>query len=449
MVPAPLPARGSLGFRRTAPCALVRCRAVDLFDDLVWRRLAYQWTGDDDLPARLRSAPATVYHGLDPTADSLHIGNLIGLMALRRFQRAGHTPIAIAGGGTGMIGDPSGKSDERNLLSVEQLEHNLVGIQENISRFLDFDAPKNPARLLNNHDWLSRLSVIDFLRDVGKHFPVNVMLAKDSVKARLAEAGMSYTEFSYMLMQAYDFVHLNRTYGCEIQLGGSDQFGNITAGVDLARRTNGTRLFGFTWPLLTRSDGKKFGKTAEGTVWLSSNRTSPYALYQWFVQVPDQDAGPLLRSFTELDHDSIVSLEEQVITNPAQREAQKVLARELTLLVHGEGGLAAAERATKALFGGALDGLSEAALLEIFADVPSTDLPRVRLGQLTLVDALVESGLAKSKGDARRVVEAGGAYVNNTRVDADRPLIGADLASASVMVLRQGKRTFALLRFSV
>jgi len=292
---------------------------MDLFDELLWRGLAYQWTGEDALPARLRDGPITLYCGFDPSAPSLHIGNLVGLTTLRRFQKAGHHPIAVAGGGTGMIGDPSGKSEERNLLSESELAENVASIRAQIARFLDFDAG---ASLVNNADWLGALGYIEFLRDVGKHFSVNAMLAKESVRARLeSRAGISYTEFSYMLMQAYDFVHLHETAGCELQVGGSDQFGNISVGVDLGRRMHGVQLFGLTWPLVTRSDGVKMGKTAEGAVWLDPARTSPYAFYQWFVNVPDADAGPFLRFFTELPREEIEALEADVARAPAEHPA--------------------------------------------------------------------------------------------------------------------------------
>jgi tyrosyl-tRNA synthetase len=422
---------------------------MDLFDDLRWRGLAYQWTGEDALPARLRTGPITLYLGIDPSASSLHIGHLVGLMTLRRFQRAGHRPIALAGGGTGMIGDPSGRSDERNLLAEDELAANLDAIRTQIARFLDFEGGERGAVLLNNADWLGKLGYIEFLRDVGKHFSVNAMLAKESVRARLAsEAGISYTEFSYMLMQAYDFVHLYDTVGCELQVGGSDQFGNISAGVDLGRRMRGAQLFGLTWPLVTRSDGAKMGKTAGGAVWLDPDRTSPYAFYQWFIHVPDADAVPFLKIYTDLPREKIEDLETLLAKEPQKREAQRALARELTLLVHGEDGLRVAERASEALFGGDLEGLSEAELLEIFADVPSKELPHARLDSLTAGDALIEGGLAKSKSEARRLIEGGGASVGSRRIaDPDERLGAGDLAAGEIMVLRAGKSRFALLRF--
>ena len=422
---------------------------MDLFEDLQWRELVYQWTGEDTLPARLRKGPISLYLGIDPSAASLHIGHLVGLMTLRRFQSAGHRPIAVAGGGTGMIGDPSGRSDERNLLTEDELASNVEAIRTQIARFLNFEGGEHGALLVNNMDWLGKLGYIEFLRDVGKHFSVNAMLAKESVRARLAaEAGISYTEFSYMLLQGYDFVHLYDTVGCELQVGGSDQFGNISAGVDLGRRMRGAQLFGLTWPLVTRSDGAKMGKTAEGAVWLDPARTSPYAFYQWFIQVPDTDAVRFLKIYTELPREKIEELETTVKSEPQKRDAQRILARELTLLVHGEEGLHAAERASEALFGGDLEGLTEEQLLEIFADVPSKELPRVKLDSITAADALIETGLAKSKSEARRLVEAGGAHVGNRRIGTPGERLGpSDLASTSIMVLRAGKSRFGLLRF--
>ena len=419
---------------------------MDVFDELQWRGLAHQWTGEDALAARLRTGPITLYCGFDPSAPSLHIGNLVGLATLRRFQRAGHHPIVVAGGGTGMIGDPSGKSEERNLLSESELAANVAAIRAQIARFLDFE---HGASLVNNADWLGALGYIEFLRDVGKHFSVNAMLARESVRARLeSKSGISYTEFSYMLIQAYDFVHLHDTTGCELQVGGSDQFGNIASGVELGRKMRGAQLFGLTWPLITRSDGVKMGKTAEGAVWLDPDRTSAYAFYQWFVNVPDADVGPFLRAFTELPREEIEGLEAEVKAAPQKREAQRRLARELTLLVHGDEGLQAAERASAALFGGDLAGLTEAELLEIFADVPSKEVPRARLGQMTTGEALTEAGLAKSKSEARRLIDGGGASIGNRRIDdAERPVAAIDLTSETIAVLRAGKNRFALLRF--
>jgi tyrosyl-tRNA synthetase len=351
-----------------------------------------------------------------------------------------------------MIGDPSGKSEERKLLSVEALRANVAGIEIQMRQFLDFEAGPVQAVLVNNFDWISRFSYIDFLRDVGKNFPINVMLTKDSVRSRLdrEDTGMSYTEFSYMLLQAYDFVHLHRQFGCELQVGGSDQWGNITAGIDLARRMSSVQLYGLTSPLLTKSDGSKMGKTESGTVWLSAERTSPYQLYQYLINVADADAGKCLRFLTELSRDEIESLDAARASDPGKRESQKRLAEELTRMVHGAAGLTAAQRATDVFFGAEIDELSDRLLGEIFADVPSKELSRSRLqgDGVSLIDALVESGLAKNKSDARRTIEQGGAYVNNRRLESlEHRLTAKDLASETVIVLRSGKKKYALLRF--
>jgi tyrosyl-tRNA synthetase len=429
---------------------------MSFFDDLRWRGLIHQTTDDAALPRWLAEKPRTLYVGFDPTADSLHAGSMLPLLMLRRFQRAGHKALAVVGGATGMIGDPSGKSAERNLLSKEQLAKNIDGMAAQMRSFLDFDCGNASAVLLNNFDWTASWSYLEFLRDIGKNFPVNVMLAKDSVKSRLgrggdddATSGMSYTEFSYMLLQAYDFVHLNEKHGCELQAGGSDQWGNITAGIDLARRMRGVQLYGLTWPLLTKSDGSKMGKTESGTVWLSAARTSPYQFFQYWINVDDADAGSCLRMLTELSRDEIESLDAARAADPAKRESQRRLAEELTRLVHGDVGLANARRATEIFFGAEIDRLDDAQLGQIFADVPSRQLAASALADgISIVDALCEAGLSASKGEARRTVTQGGAYVNNRRVDsADRMLTADDLASESVLVLRSGKKKYALLRF--
>jgi tyrosyl-tRNA synthetase len=424
----------------------------DIFAELSWRGLVHQTTDDAHLPGWLNAAGRTLYAGFDPTADSLHVGSLIPLMMLRRFQRAGHRPIALVGGATGMIGDPSGKSEERKLLSLDSLEANVEGMQRQMRMLLDFDGGASAALLVNNYDWMRNVGFLEFLRDVGKNFPVNVMLAKDSVKNRLdrGDAGLSYTEFSYMLLQAYDFVHLLARHDCQLQIGASDQWGNITAGIDLARRMKGVQLYGITCPLLTKSDGTKMGKTETGTVWLSSARTSPYAFYQYWINIDDADAGKCLRFLTELGREEIEALDAARAADPGKRESQRRLAEDVTRLIHGEGGLQAARRATEIFFGAEISDLDDAQLGEIFADVPSQDLPRSRLSGegLNVVDAIVEAGLAKSKGEARRIVEQGGAYVNNRRIAGlTTQLVAADLASESVMVLRSGKKKYALLRF--
>ena len=442
----------------------------DIVEELSWRGLIHQSTDLEDLRSWLNSGSRTLYAGFDPTADSLHVGHLMALMILRRFQKAGHKPIALVGGATGMIGDPSGKSEERNLLSLDVLRANVASMGAQMRSLLDFTG-SNAAVLVNNYDWMSTLSFLNFLRDVGKNVPVNVMLSKDSVKSRLERtfestvlradgsvdsddkrtaSGLSYTEFSYMLLQAYDFAHLNKEFGCELQVGGSDQWGNVTAGIDLGRRLRGVQLYGLTCPLLTKSDGGKMGKTEKGAVWLSPARTSPYAFYQYWINVDDADAGKCLRFLTELSRAEIDTLDAARVENPGARESQKRLAEAMTVLVHGEAGLAAARRATEIFFGAEIDRLSDAQLGEIFADVPSKELPRARLAGegLNIIDALRESGLAKNNSDARRTIEQGGAYVNNRRIDAiDAQLTEAHLASETVMVLRSGKKKYALLRF--
>ena len=425
---------------------------TDIIADLQWRGLIHQTTADDHLGQWLTTGSRVLYIGFDPTADSLHVGSLLQLMLLRRFQQAGHRPIALVGGATGMIGDPSGKSDERKLLSVDSLRANVVGIEKQMRQFLDFEG-EHAALLVNNFDWVRKFSYLDFLRDVGKNFPVNVMLAKDSVKSRLerADGGLSYTEFSYMLLQAYDFAHLHEQYGCELQVGGSDQWGNITAGIDLARRMRGVQLYGITSPLLVDTEGNKIGKTEEGTkVWLAAERTSPYLFFQYWINLPDADAGNCLRFLTELRRDAIEALDESRSKEPHLRLSQRRLAEELTRLVHGDAGLKSAERATSVFFGAEIKDITEKELGEVFADVPSQTLPCSALEAegTPLLDAFVLASLAKSKGEARRTVEQGGAYVNNRRVsDLDSRLTSADLVGGSIIVLRSGKKRYALLRF--
>lgn len=426
---------------------------MDIHDELSWRGLIHQATDADGLAAWLGQQARTIYAGFDPTADSLHVGHFLPLMTLRRFQQAGHRPIALVGGATGMIGDPSGKSQERNLLDVETLRANVASIEGQMRRLLDFDAGDHAALLVNNYDWMSQFGYLDFLRDIGKNFPVNVMLAKDSVKSRLerADSGLSYTEFSYMLLQAYDFVHLYQNHGCDLQIGGSDQWGNITAGIDLGRRMTGAQLQGFTLPLLTKSDGAKMGKTESGAVWLSPDRTSPYVFYQYWINVADEDAGKCLRLLSDLDRAEIEALDLARAEEPHRRASQRRLAQSLTQLVHGADGLASAERATAVFFGAEIDNLSDRELLEIFADVPNQKVPRRKLDGdgLPLTEALTLAGLAKSKGEARRTIQQGGAYVNNRRqADIDTCLTPADLAGERVAVLRAGKKRYGLLQFA-
>jgi tyrosyl-tRNA synthetase len=420
--------------------------------DLEFRGLIHQVT-DPRLLEKLDQEHLTAYIGFDPTADSLHVGSLLQICNLRRLQLAGHRPIALAGGGTGMIGDPGGKSEERNLLSVEDLTANVAGIRVQLERFLDFTASAGAAcaLLLDNAAWLGELHLVEFLRDVGKHFTVNQMVAKESVRARLdrPEQGISYTEFSYMLLQAYDFQQLFDAHGCRLQLGGSDQWGNITMGIDLIRRTRQAEVFGLTSPLLLQSDGTKFGKTESGTVWLDARRTSPYQLYQYFLRTEDATVGTVVRMLTFLDHDTIAELDRQTAEHPERREAQRSLAHEVCTLVHGEPETRRAEAAAQALFSEEIATLDEATLLEVCADAPTSTLARTELdGRMGLVDALVVSGLVPSKSRARTTITQGGAYVNNRRVDdVDARLGPDDLLFGRYLVLRRGQRDYHLLRF--
>ncbi|MGO9854803.1 MAG: tyrosine--tRNA ligase [Acidimicrobiales bacterium] len=418
-----------------------------LSEDLAFRGLIHQMT-DADLPKRLDQPGLTVYAGFDPSADSLHVGSLLQLCTLRRFQHAGHRPISLAGGGTGMIGDPGGKQDERQLLDLETIERYLEGIRPQLAQFLDLEDDR--ALLLNNADWLSRLSTLEYLRDVGKHFTVNQMLAKESVKTRFErpDQGISYTEFSYMLLQAYDFLRLHVDYGCDLQFGGSDQWGNITMGVDYIRRVTGDEVWGFTTPLIVKPDGTKYGKTESGTIWLDAKRTSPFAMYQFFLNTPDEQVGDLLRYLTFLDHEEILGLDAETAGHPQRRAAQRVLARAVVGLVHGEGEAAKCEEASAALFGEEIARLSEEMLLAVTDDAPTTLVPRVELlDGLTLVDILERTGLAASKKEARRTIEGGGAYVNNVRQsDAGRSLGPADLLHDRYVVLRKGPRGVHVVR---
>jgi tyrosyl-tRNA synthetase len=424
--------------------------ATTIIDELRWRGLVYDVTeGLDELVSRQK---ITLYNGFDPTADSLHIGNLVPLMQLARWQRYGHSPIALAGGGTGMIGDPSGRSSERNLMSLEVIDANVAHVKTQLATILDFEVKSNPARLVNNADWLRRVLLTDFLRDTGKHFTVNYMLAKDSVKSRMErdDSGISYTEFTYMLLQAYDFQHLFDTVNCLAQTGGSDQWGNIVAGVELIRRARGQKAHALVYPLLTRADGSKFGKTAEGTsVWLSPTRTSPYRFYQYWFNTDDADVGTFLRYFTWLTQAEIIELEDLVVAQPERREAQRRLAREVTRMIHGETALARAEEASAALFGGDISGLDAADIEDIFAEVPSSEIDAATLadGGAPLVDLLVSSGLASSKADARRKIQGGGIYLNNQRVgDAAQTATVEQAIDGRFLVLRQGKRQYHLVR---
>ncbi len=428
-------------------------RVRGCFSDLRSRRLVVQMS-DPELGKRLEHETVTAYAGFDPSSDSLHVGHLLGVLCLRRLQDGGHRPLVLAGGGTGLIGDPGGKAEERSMLGPDEIEHNVAGIRGQLERLLDFGTPgmEGGALLLDNREWLEHVGMLDFLREVGKNVTVNQMVAKESVRGRLdaREAGISYTEFSYMLLQAYDYLQLFDRYGCRLQLGGNDQWGNITIGLDLIRRTRGAEAWGLTWPLVVRADGTKMGKTESGAVWLDATRSSPYQLYQYFVRTDDHQVGDFLRYFTFLDHARIEELEGSVRSRPQDREAHKELARQVTALVHGEGEARKAERASAALFGGELSGLDESTVLEVFSEVPSTALPATRLdgGGIGLVDALELAGLDRSKSRARATITQGGAYVNNRRVSHDGyRLSREDQIAGGVVVLRKGQKHYHLLRF--
>jgi tyrosyl-tRNA synthetase len=422
---------------------------MNILDDLRWRGLLADCTDLDALTQRIAQGPVTLYCGFDPTGDSLHVGHLVPQLTLRRFQLAGHHPITLAGGATGMIGDPGGKSSERNLLTREQLAHNFNCIKAQLERLLDFAAPGNPARIVNNADWTAPIGVLDFLRDVGKHFSLSSMIAKDSVKSRLgSEAGISFTEFSYQLLQANDFCHLRQTLNCELQIGGTEQWGNITAGTDLIRKKLGVSAWGWTFPLITKADGTKFGKTEGGAVWLDPKKTSPYKFYQFFVNTEDAKVGEYLRKFTFLPRTAIEELEAKHAANPGARDAHRALAREVTALVHGADALAAALKASEILFGGALDGVTEEIFRDVVGEVPTKEIDSAKLAapSAALTDLLVHAGLCPSKGQARKDIEGGGIYLNNVRVtDAARAVTAADLLFGHHLLLRKGKRSYAVL----
>lgn len=395
-------------------------------------------------------APRTVYIGFDPTAPSLHLGNLIPIMGLVHAQRAGHTPIALVGGGTGLIGDPSGKTAERQLLTKELAAANAESIQGQLAHFLDFDVKSNPARMRNNHDWLGDLALVDFLRDIGKHFSVNQLLAKESVKRRLQneDTGISYTEFSYALLQSYDFLELYRREGCTVQMGGSDQWGNITAGIDLVRRAESGRAFGVVFPLVTNAAGAKFGKSEGGNIWLDPGMTSPFRFYQYWINVDDADVERYLKLFTLMPGADVAGFADAVALEPQKRAAQRALAADVTRRLHGETGLKSAQRATKALFGGDIEGLGAEDIADVFADVPSSEIAWEELGGdgKPLLAVLVDCGLASSKGDARRSIEGGGVYVNNARVqDVGATVRTEDAVEGRFILLRKGKKSYHLV----
>ena len=423
---------------------------MGIIEELEWRGLVSDCTDQEALTQRLAKGTVTLYCGFDPTADSLHVGNLVPLLALRRFQQFGHKPIIVAGGATGSIGDPSGKSAERQLLTHEQLKANIEGVKKQLAGFLEFDGEANAALLVDNADWTAPLSFLDVLRDVGKHFKVNAMVAKESVRARMEDrdVGISYTEFSYMILQALDFHHLCVQHECELQIGGSDQWGNITAGIDLIHRRQNRQAFGLTLPLITNADGSKFGKTEAGAVWLDVARTSIYQFYQYWVRVDDRDVVRYLNFFTFLHRDDVEALARQHSEQPQARIAHKALAKEVTALAHGEAAANEAIRASEILFGGELDGITEATFQEIAGEVPTHEIKLDRFGGegLWLPELLHEAGLAQSRGQARKDVKGGGVYVNNRRTDDEQhKLQSGDLLFGKYLLLRRGKRNYAVV----
>lgn len=422
---------------------------MHLFDELSARGLLADVTDRNALAELLAKEVVSVYAGYDPSASSLHVGNLVPVILQRRFQRAGHRPVILVGGATGVIGDPSGKSNERNLLDADTLAQNVAGIRGQLSRFLEFGDGPTDAVLVNNADWLSGFGFLQFLRDVGKYLTVNYMMAKDSVKSRLeGDTGISYTEFSYMLLQAYDFVHLSRALGCRLQVGGSDQYGNITAGCELSRKMGGQQLFGLTAPLLLDANGQKMGKTSTGErVWLDAERTSPYAFYQYWLNLSDEEAPRFLRLFSMRSLEELDELLRAHDVDRSKRQAQRELARTMTGWIHGEGSIARVEAASKVLFGGSLDGLEDEDLTMLSQVAPVIDVPRVELeAGIGIVDLLART-VADSKGAARRLVQQGGAYVNNVRVaDLEHKVTAAHLATRTMLLVRSGNKNYRLVR---
>ena len=423
---------------------------MGIIEELEWRDLISDCTDREGLQERLAKGPITLYCGFDPTADSLHVGSLVPLLALRRFQLCGHHPIAVAGGATGSIGDPSGKTAERQLLTHELLKANIEGVKIQLGSFMEFEGVENAAQLVDNADWTAPLSFLNVLRDIGKHFKVNAMVSKESVRARMEDrdVGISYTEFSYMILQALDFHHLCETQDCELQIGGSDQWGNITAGIDLIHRKQNRQAYGLTLPLITNADGTKFGKTESGAVWLDVNRTSIYQFYQFWVRVDDRDVVRYLKYFTFLSRDEVEELASQHEAEPHARIAHKALAWEVTALVHGEEAVTEAIRASEILFGGELEGITEATFRELAGEVPTCELSTDRFGGegLWLPELLHEAGLAHSRGQARKDVKSGGVYVNGKRIDDEQhKLTTSELMFGKYVLLRRGKRNYALV----
>jgi len=418
---------------------------TDIYSELEWRGMLSEST--DGTRDALRAAPLTGYIGFDPTAPSLHVGSLLTVMGLARLQRFGHKPIAIVGGGTGMIGDPSGKSQERVLLSSADVDRNVAGIRAQLEKFLDFETGRNPAQIVNNAEWLGTIDVLSFLRDVGKHFTVSYMLQKESVARRLeSEEGISYTEFSYLVLQAYDYLQLFDRHGCTLQMGGSDQWGNITAGIELIRKLRGQKVHGLVWPLMTTTSGVKFGKTEAGAIWLDPERTSPFHFYQFWLNTDDRDVVRYLKCFTFLPRQDIDLLEQATREKPEAREAQRALAREVTTSVHGVEHVSRAERAASVLFTDNLTAADVNDVLMVLGDAPSTDLALPERG-IALVELLATVKLASSRSEATRLIRSGGVYVNNVRASDEKALLTAsDAIAGQVIVLRKGRREQHVVR---
>ncbi|CAI3251604.1 tyrosine--tRNA ligase [Enterococcus cecorum] len=417
---------------------------ADLFQELKERGLVYQTTDEDALVKHLNEESVKLYVGFDPTADSLHIGHLLPILMLRRFQQHGHVPIALVGGGTGMIGDPSFKDQERQLNTLETVQNWSQSIKNQLSRFIDFDNEENPAIIANNYEWLGKLSMIDFLRDVGKNFTINYMMSKESVKRRI-ETGISYTEFAYQLLQAYDFLKLYDNYGCLLQLGGSDQWGNITSGIELMRRERDVQGFALTMPLITKADGTKFGKSEGNAVWLDAEKTTPYEFYQFWINTDDRDVIKFLKYFTFLSLDEIAEIEKEFTAAPETRVAQKALAKEVTTLVHGKEAYEQAVHISQALFNGNIKELSVSEIKQGFKGVPSYTVPQD--ADLKLLEVLVASGLVQSKRQAREDLQNGAIYINGDRVqDLEYQLSDVDKIG-DMVVLRRGKKKYFLLQF--
>ncbi|EGQ4084431.1 tyrosine--tRNA ligase [Staphylococcus pseudintermedius] len=415
-----------------------------LLEELSWRGLVYQQTDEEGIETLLNKEEVKIYCGADPTADSLHIGHLLPYLTLRRFQEAGHRPIVLVGGGTGMIGDPSGKSEERVLQTEAQVDKNVRGIQQQMEQLFDFNVENGPI-LVNNYDWLSQISLIEFLRDYGKHVGVNYMLGKDSIQSRL-ENGISYTEFTYTILQAIDFGHLNRVHDCKLQIGGSDQWGNITSGIELMRRMYGvTDVYGFTIPLVTKADGKKFGKSESGTIWLDPEKTSPYEFYQFWINTSDDDVIKFLKYFTFLSKTDIEALEKSVVEEPHLRKAQTTLAEEVTRFIHANDALAEAQRISQALFKGDLKSLSAEEIKAGFKDVPQVTLSNETTN---IVDALVETKIASSKRQAREDITNGAIYINGERQqDLAYTLSSDDRYDDTFTIIRRGKKKYFMVNY--